>query len=47
MELKLNAGDMVGDEWGDMMSGKILAKKSILSSRDREWLRVWMLSNVS
>ena len=52
-ELKLDAGDMVGDKWGDMMSGvyidgtgKILIEKSILSSRDRERLSAQMLSDV-
>ena len=52
-EPKLDMGDMAGDERGDMMSGmyidgtgKILAKKSILSSRDREQSRALMCSDV-
>ena len=45
-------GDMAGDEHVDMTgkyideTGEILAKKSILSSRDKEQLRALMLSDV-
>ena len=45
-ELKLNAADMVGDEDVER-TGEILAEKSILSSRDREWSRAQMYSDVS
>ena len=44
-ELKLNVADMEGDNDVEG-TGEILAEKSILSSRDREWSRAQILSNV-
>ena len=44
-EPKLDTADMAGDNDVEGM-GKILAEKSILSSRDREWSMAQMRSDV-
>ena len=45
VELMLNTIDMAGDEAVEG-TGEICMEKSILSSKGRERLRAWMVSNV-